>query len=60
MNSYVTFTSTGIKVDLARFLKTEAGKELLRKVELASKRFERTCPACGSHLRSISSMKTKP
>jgi tRNA U34 2-thiouridine synthase MnmA/TrmU len=37
---YVEFTSGGIKVDVARYLKSDHGKEALRKIEKASKRFE--------------------
>lgn len=58
--NYVTFTSTGIKVDLVRFLKTDAGKELLNKVERSSKRFEKPCPDCGSPDRSDLTPKVKP
>lgn len=36
---YVTFTSSGIHVDLERFLRTESGKKLIRDVAKASERF---------------------
>ena len=37
---YVTFTEHGIKVDVLRYLKSEHGKEMLRKIDASSKRFE--------------------
>ena len=52
MKHYVTFTASGIHVDVARYLKTPQGKEALRKIDEASKRFERKCPDCGSPQRN--------
>ena len=36
---YVNFSSSGIKVDLARYLRSDAGKALLESVDRASKEF---------------------
>jgi hypothetical protein len=36
---YVTFTRTGIHVDIERFLRTKAGKESLERVAKAGDRF---------------------
>jgi hypothetical protein len=36
---YVEFTRTGIKVDVVRFLKSESGKQLLRKLDIWGKHY---------------------
>jgi hypothetical protein len=40
MPRYVEFTAGGVRVDLNRYLKSEHGKEALRRIGEQSKRFE--------------------
>lgn len=41
---YVEFTSGGINVNIGRYLKSEEGQAALKKIEAASKKFDRLKP----------------